>query len=120
MVDIFRVRNSEFINRNGYAASYYADIQLKRKIDSAGFIFVKIPAFTKTSSHRHEVLEEVFIALNPLKMNVNNTIIDLKIGDIVLVEPNELHSIENNSSEDAMLLAIKIPNLKNDKIAINY
>jgi quercetin dioxygenase-like cupin family protein len=37
-------------------------------------------------------------------------------GDVLLVEPNEFHSFETYPEQAASMIAIKIPNLKNDKV----
>ncbi len=115
---IFRRNETERASRAGYAAEYIADIALTNPIDSAGFILVTVPKGSSTTPHAHAELEEVFVALNRVRIGVDDSIIGLELGDIVLVEPKEKHWIQS-FDEDARMLAIKLPNLKEDKIVTN-
>ena len=115
MAHIFRIKDTSPTERDGYSARYYADVQFNKRFDTAGFIFVTIPANTETTPHAHESLEEIFVALSPLSMIVNEIQFDLVPGDLLLVEPDEFHSIKADKEGDSSLIAIKCPNLKNDK-----
>lgn len=115
MVRVFRIKDTTPTERSGYSARYYADVQFNKRLDTAGFIFVTIPNNTETVPHAHENLEELFIALSPLSMIVNEIQYDLVPGDLLIVEPNEFHSIKSGKEGDNNLVAIKCPNLKNDK-----
>lgn len=116
MVSIFRVQDTAATERRGYSARYYADIKFEEELDTAGFIHVNVPAGTCTEPHAHEKLEELFVALTRVKAIVNGTHFYLESGDLLVVMPNEFHSLEAPESEDAILVAIKFPNLKSDKI----
>jgi mannose-6-phosphate isomerase-like protein (cupin superfamily) len=74
------------------------------------------PAGTNTIPHAHGKLEEVFIALSSMEMNVDNTSFHLDVGDIIVAEPGESHSFSADPKSDGKILAIKFPNLKHDKI----
>jgi len=116
MVKIYRVSDAKDIARAGYSAKYVADISFRKRIDDGGFIMVSIPAGAKTSPHIHKKLEEVFVALSSLEMHVDDMHIQLEVGDIVVAEPGESHSFSAHPLSEAKLLAIKFPNLKDDKI----
>ncbi len=116
MVKVYRASEAEEIARAGYSAKYVADIRFRKKIDDGGFIIVNIPAGAKTSPHIHNKLEEVFVALSSLEMHVDETHIQLEVGDIVIAEPGESHSFLAYPLSEAKLLAIKFPNLKDDKV----
>ncbi|TFG28675.1 hypothetical protein EU527_16990 [Candidatus Thorarchaeota archaeon] len=120
MVRVYRVNDTESIDRGGYSARYFADILFSKKLDSAGFIFVSIPSGMKTEPHVHAILEEIFIALTPVTVIVNNTSIDLQIGDIAIVQPGEHHSMQSRTMEECRLVAIKFPNLEDDKNAFEF
>ncbi|MFX1415853.1 MAG: cupin domain-containing protein, partial [Promethearchaeota archaeon] len=77
---------------------------------------VKIPPEMKTSPHSHGVLAEVFAVIGKTKMGVADTLYDLDEGDVVVVEPGESHWFETPTGPDVVLIAIKMPNLKDDKI----
>lgn len=116
MVELFRALESEEIIKSGYGAKYVADIQFLRKVESGGFILVTIPAGAKSSPHIHRELQEVFVALTTLTMQIDEKILQLEPGDIVLVEPGESHCFSASEMADSVVLAIKFPNLKEDKI----
>ncbi len=113
---VYRKDNSSKVQRAGYTAHYIADIELSHRLDTAGVILVDIPKGTKTTPHAHRELEELFIALNVVSMGVGDSFIDLKVGDIVLVEPGEKHWFESSKENEVRIIAIKLPNLKDDKI----
>ncbi|MHA2300899.1 MAG: cupin domain-containing protein [Candidatus Thorarchaeota archaeon] len=116
MVKVYRASEIDLKGRAGYGVKYIADIAFENPIDSAGFILVKIPPQMKTTPHAHGRLEEAFMIMNPTKMGVDETLYDLDEGDVVLVEPGEWHWFETPDGEDVSIIAVKLPNLKDDKI----
>lgn len=116
MVEIYRASDAESRERLGYAVKYVADIVFNEPPDSAGFIIVKIPPEMKTSPHSHGVLTEVFVIMGKTKMGVADTLYDMNEGDVVVVEPGEFHWFETPAGADVGVIAIKIPNLEDDKI----
>ncbi len=116
MVRIYRIEDSQKADRAGYEASYVADIVFRRSLDSCGIIYVDIEAGGKTSPHAHEYLEEAFIALTPLHITIDDTRYDLKEGDVIVAEPGEAHSFETLPGKHGRILALKFPNIKDDKV----
>lgn len=116
MVRIYRAEDSVKANRAVYEASYVADLTFGKSLDNCGVILVDIKENGKTSPHAHEHLEEVFIALTKIRIFINDTRYNLNEGDVVFVEPNEMHSFETETDEAGRILAIKFPNLKDDKV----
>ncbi len=116
MVKIYRASEAKLKGRAGYGVKYVADIGFEKSIDSAGFILVKIPPQMKTTPHAHGKLEEAFVIMNPTRMGVDETLYDLEVGDVVLVGPGEWHWFETPDGEDVNIIAVKLPNLKDDKI----
>ena len=104
------------VKRAGYTARYLADIEFPEPVDSAGFVFVRIPAGGRTRSHTHYHLDEMFVAMTPLRVGVGTELHEAKVGDVFLIERGELHWFEAPASTDALLMAIKVPNLKEDKV----
>ena len=115
---LFRAKESETLVREGYLASYVADVNLTKEASSLGFIVVRVAPGTSTSPHLHERLSEVFVALSPLAITVNEEHVALEHGDVVVVEPGESHSFVTRGSE-GVLLAVKAPNINDDKISVN-
>ena len=116
MVRLFRAADAEELARSGYSARYLADVEFRKSIKDAGFIWVTMPAGTVTTPHAHAELEEAFIALTTLTMHIEDRTLRLEPGDIVLVEPREEHSFSASKNSESRVLAIKFPNLKKDKI----
>ncbi|MHA2149556.1 MAG: cupin domain-containing protein [Candidatus Thorarchaeota archaeon] len=116
MVRIYRVEDSEKASRAGYEASYIADLTFCTSLDSCGVILVDIEKNGETSPHSHEQLEEVFIAITEIRIIINDTRYDLKEGDVVFVEPGEAHSFETETDRTGRILALKFPNIKDDKV----
>ena len=116
MVRIYRAKDSVKAGRAGYEASYVADLTFGKSLDSCGLILVDIQENVKTSPHAHEHLEEVFIAMTKIRIFINETQYDLNDGDVVIVETNEAHSFETETNETGRILALKFPNLKDDKV----
>ncbi|GAH31487.1 unnamed protein product, partial [marine sediment metagenome] len=52
------------------------------------------------------------------RMGVGDTILELDPGDVVVADPSEKHWFETYNDEDLTLIALKVPNLKDDKISV--
>ncbi len=116
MVEIHRASDTELKGRLGYGVRYVANLTFKKPLKSSGFIIVKIPPEMKTSPHSHSVLTEVFVIMSKTRMGVSKTVYDLNEGDVVVVEPGESHWFETPSGPDVDVIAVKMPNLKDDKV----
>jgi len=116
MVKVYRASEAEVKSRAGYGAKYVADISFKNPVENAGFILVKIPPTMKTNPHAHGKLEEAFMIMNPTIMGVDETLYELDEGDVVLVEPGERHWFQTPDGGAVTIIAVKLPNLKDDKI----
>lgn len=115
MPRVFRSDTAEKKERAGYEAKYLADILLKSPIDSLGFIVVTIPPGVTTEPHYHSQLDEVFVAITPVVVIVDFDEILLNPDDILIAEAGEKHSFRPASDNFGRLLAIKMPNVKDDK-----
>jgi len=117
MVQIFKASESEEIRKTGYTARYVADVDFRHNLDSGGFILVTVAAGSRTEPHKHTELEEIFVIQSDLKMVIDSTEYDLEKGEVELVAPNESHSFIASDNSPASMIAIKFPNLKNDKVS---
>ncbi len=115
MVKIHKASEVESMGRAGYDVKYVAHLTFKDALDNGMFIYVKIPAGMKTRPHRHNILEEVFIAIDSLTIGVNDIPYSLEEGDVVLVEPGESHWFRSPEDRSARMIAIKLPNIEDDK-----
>jgi quercetin dioxygenase-like cupin family protein len=116
MVRIYRAGDSEKAIRAGYEAAYVADLTFRRSLDSCGVILVDINPEEKTSPHAHEHLEEVFVAMSAISIYINDIYHELHEGDVVIVDPGETHSFETKGKRSGRILALKFPNIKDDKV----
>ncbi|MCK4567155.1 MAG: cupin domain-containing protein [Candidatus Thorarchaeota archaeon] len=80
-------------------------------------MLVTVSAGTKSETHAHGELEEIFVVLSDMKMKIDFVEYDLEKGDVVLVGPNETHSFEAAADSPASMIAIKFPNLKDDRVS---
>ncbi|MFW9918766.1 MAG: cupin domain-containing protein [Candidatus Thorarchaeota archaeon] len=113
---IYRRKDADTAARAGYHATYIADIEFPDHIGTAGVILVDVLKATKTSPHSHTMLDEAFIFLNRTRMGVGQDIFEIETGDVVIVEKGEKHWFESYPDEDIRIIAVKLPNLKDDKI----
>ena len=116
MVQIFRTKDSVNAIRAGYEARYVADLIFRKSIDSCGVIFVDIEKNGKSTPHSHEHLEEAFIAMTDIRIFIDDTRYDLEEGDVVIAAPGEAHSFETMPNRSGRILALKFPNVKEDKV----
>ncbi len=114
MVTIYRASKENEIRKKGYFADYVADVKLLRQVDTAGVIIVSIPE-GQTSPHFHRELEELFIACTPVDIYIDEKKYLLEKGDVVLVAPGEHHYFVSPPGHTSWIIAIKLPNLKDDK-----
>ncbi len=58
----------------------------------------RLPQGSSFQSHYHEDMQEVFVMLGgPVEMTVDNESVELNQGDAILIEPREVHKMENLS-----------------------
>jgi mannose-6-phosphate isomerase-like protein (cupin superfamily) len=118
MVKLYRAAEARFLGTGEYGRRYVADLQFKRKLDAAGATWVKVPGGMKTDAHKHEQLEEVFVFVDSTRMRVDKKVLELKEGDVVVVEPGESHWFETPEGHDVRFVALKCPNLKTDRVDV--
>lgn len=116
MVRIYRATDSEKIARAGYDARYIADLTFMQSLNSCGVIIVDIESTARSSPHSHSLLEEVFIAVTEIQLYIGDTCYNLNEGDVIIVEPGELHSFQTKTNKSARIIALKFPNIKDDKV----
>ena len=115
MVRIYKVRDSELKQRTGYEVRYFADITFRENVSTCGVILVCLEPGSISAPHGHEHLEEVFIALTKIRVHVDDMTYDLDEGDMIVVGPGEMHSFEGLDNNEARFIAMKFPNLRDDK-----
>jgi quercetin dioxygenase-like cupin family protein len=68
--------------------------------------------------HLHKTMAEYFLLLEGnLRLQVNDEILEMKQGDLILVEPGEAHQVLHGSP-DARLLLLMPAAVANDKVEL--
>ncbi|MFA6042414.1 MAG: cupin domain-containing protein [Patescibacteria group bacterium] len=66
-------------------------------------------------NHYHKQQTEIFYFLNTAgEFSVNGKVIPLQVGDVLIVEPNDVHEVRNLSKEDFCYVAFKFNFVEND------
>lgn len=115
-LEIYRANEAEPKKRVGYTATYVADIKLKQEIDTTAFIVVHIDAGARTEPHAHQSLQEAFVFLDVTEIGVDGKTYSVGPGDVVLVDPGEKHWFSAPADRNISFLAIKLPNIPDDKV----
>ena len=70
-------------------------------------------------AHYHAVMEENFFILEgEMDIVVDGTMYHLKAGDLMHLEPKEIHYVMNNSDAPVKLVATLAPFMETDKVEI--
>jgi quercetin dioxygenase-like cupin family protein len=108
---IIKSKESSWIDKQGYSKK----ILLNDKNNKVIVQKVKIKPGETAKYHHHKIQTEIFYFLSENgKWKVNNLEISIKAGDILVIEPMDMHEVENNSTEDYIYLAFKINFIEND------
>lgn len=76
---------------------------------------VKFKADSMTNPHYHKVQEEIFYVLSgSAKIIINDRELRTHPGELIICEPNEIHQVINDTSQDFHLLVFKINPKKED------
>jgi len=76
---------------------------------------IKIKPWETAQSHYHKIQTEIFYFLNDNGYRiVNDEKITPKIWDILVIEPNDKHTITNTTDKDYLYLAFKVNHVEDD------
>ncbi len=94
--------------KKGYSKKVYlSEDELKTK--GAHVQEIKIKPREVAKNHYHKVQTEIFYFLNNNGyFVVNGEKISVKTGDIIVIEPNDMHEVVNNSDDDFLYMAFKL------------
>jgi len=110
-VKIIKSENKEWQGGKGYSKK----ILFKPNENSIVVQEVKIGSGETAKSHYHKKQTEVFYFLNDNGYwLVNNEKIEPRVGEVLIIEPNDRHEVVNNSSADYIYLALKYNYEEND------
>ena len=85
----------------------------------SNFAVVQFQAGEDFKAHYHNVMEENFFILEgEVDIVVDGTVYHLKVGDLIHIEPKEIHYVINNSNGPVKLISTLAPFLDPDKVDV--
>ena len=95
---------------------YLRKVLYEGAADGTKYVFLEatIPPGDASEPHYHKAGEEVFLFLTPGRVVVDGNSFDVEAGDVVVVEPGEVHSVVSGGSE-VRLVVLRIPYLEGDR-----
>ena len=114
---MFIINESEREYRNGDSGPKYL-MQGPRM----NFAVVQFQAGQDFAAHYHNVMEENFFILEgEVDIVVDGVVHHLKAGDLIHIEPEEVHYVKNVSSGKVKMIATLAPYQESDKVTVeNY
>ena len=103
-------------NRDGYTIMRMGTFKIKSNLENVGLYLTKIPIDGKVSHHYHPKGLEILIFLKEGMLKSGEKKWMMEEGDMVILKPGELHEISGRPETE--LIAIRMPNYKDDKIVI--
>jgi len=94
-------------DKEGYSKKIFLD---EKDLNHPGALvqMIKVKAGERAESHHHKIQTEIFYFFdNTGFFIVNGEKVNLKAGDILVVEPNDKHTAESTGDNDFVYLAFK-------------
>jgi len=71
---------------------------------------IRIPPGNTSSKHFHKFSEESYLILSgEAALNINGNEFTLYSGEAILIEPQEIHQISNQTAEELVFIAVCVP-----------
>ena len=111
------IRFNEIPNeqRKGYSIKRLCTEKLNKNPENIGFYETTIPPHSKVKKHIHQNLDEVLLFLTKAKVRVDSEVHSFNPGDIMILPPDSPHEIFAEE-EEVKLIAVKLPNIVDDKV----
>jgi mannose-6-phosphate isomerase-like protein (cupin superfamily) len=109
-------------DRGGYVRKVLLehDFEHQDKIRSTWAALVTIPPEGTAQAHFHENTTEIFYFLGEAIISINSNKYEVNVGDLVIVEPKEAHTVKTKSTDTALkILVFKFPNIPEDKTLVD-
>jgi mannose-6-phosphate isomerase-like protein (cupin superfamily) len=97
----------EWLDKEGYSKKIFLD---EDDLNQKGMLVqkIKIKPGDVAKSHYHKKQTEIFYFLNTVgEFIVNGEKVDLKVDDVLVIEPLDKHEVRNDSNEDFLYMAFK-------------
>ena len=112
---IIRLNHIPNEERDGYFIKRLFTHQLEKEPNNVGFYQTTIPKGSIVKGHYHANLEEVLYFITKAKVKSESLTFSFEPGDIMILSPGDWHEIIAEE-EDAKLIAVKLPNIVDDKV----
>ncbi len=106
--------DSKWVDKEGYSKRIFLD---EKDIKKKGILFqqLRVKSGEVTDTHFHKKQTEIFYFLNNNGyFVVNSKKLDINVGDILVIEPYDIHEVVNDKKEDFIYLAFKFDWVEND------
>ena len=114
---IIRKKDLESQKRpDGRLVTYYPPFDIPEKTKQIGFITATTPKNCNEDKTKHPISTEIFYHLTPGQVEINGNIYDLDAGDIVIIEPGDVHK-QLAPENDIDIIVLRIP-LSTDKVVV--
>lgn len=90
------------------------DEMLSTPPESVGVYFTSVRSYV--AEHHHRNLDEILIFLTPAAIEINGERYEMQKYDSVFLPRGTNHKIYSNNDQESMLIAVKMPNAKEDKV----
>ncbi len=91
-------RKVDWVKKEGYAAQIFLDF--KEKGNNSRFVLVKMSPHTEIRPHYHTKIKEIlYVTRGSGKIFVNDVERRCKPEDMILIEPNEVHRMINDTDD---------------------
>ena len=113
-MEIIKRSEAEELSREGYKVKKLLSFKFNKNIDSAVFYETTIPVGGSFKEQWHNESYEMIYFITSGKASINGKEIKFNVGDLLMMSPVEKHSFKA-IEKDLVLLAIRFPDLPNDK-----
>ncbi len=87
-----------WVRKEGYAAQIFLDF--KEKGNNSRFVLINMSPHTEIKPHYHTKIKEILYIVNGAgKIVVNDVEMRVKREDIMLIEPNDVHKMINDTDD---------------------
>jgi mannose-6-phosphate isomerase-like protein (cupin superfamily) len=115
-MEVIRIDEVSEEDRGEYSIKRLFTENLPHDIENVGFYQTIIPQGNKVAKHHHEGLDEVLFFLTEGIVKTDQGEFNFEPGDSMVLKKGENHEIHPKDDQEARLIAVKLPNHKEDKI----
>jgi quercetin dioxygenase-like cupin family protein len=104
---IIQPQEKKWQNKQGYSKKLFLD---EKDLNYPGALFqeIKIKPGETAEAHHHKTQTEIFYFLTKQGYwIINGEKKEFEVGDVLVIEPGDVHSTKNDTSEDYVYLAFK-------------